>query len=112
MIRSGQIKYKAPVTVTSNYTVLANDDDIICNGSGTIALTFPAASSYSGRRIRIKTIADHAVVSASSNVCPIDSASAGTAILSAFKGSFSEVVSDGTNWVTMSCYSANKISYS
>lgn len=117
MLRSGQTKYKAPVTVTANYTILANDDDIICNGSGTIKLVLPAASSFSGRRLRIKTIADQSVVSADadgtlqSNVAPIDSATAGSAILPAYKGSFVELSSDGTNWVAMMFYSANKISY-
>jgi hypothetical protein len=112
MIRSGQLKYKAPVTVTSNYTILAADDYIVCNGAGAISLTLPIASENTGRRMIIKTIADQVVNSASSNVVPIDSATAGTSILPAFKGSFVEMISDGANWIVMTYFPANLLSYS
>lgn len=112
MIKSRQIKYKPPVTITGDYTILETDDDIICNGSGAIALTLPAASSgNAGRKLRIKTIADQAVNSASSNIAPIDSATAGTAILPAYKGSWAEIVSNGSNWVMMTYLPANLLLY-
>jgi hypothetical protein len=49
----------------------------------------------------IKTIAAFTVVSASSNVVPINTASAGTAILAATAGKWATLVSNGTNWVVM-----------
>lgn len=97
-MRSG---YVTPVTKTSSFTLGANENEVICNGSGTITITFPAASAWVGRRVRVKTIAAFTVVSASSNVCPITSATAGTAILAATAGKWAELVSDGTNWIIM-----------
>jgi hypothetical protein len=61
----------------------------------------PAASSYTGRILTIKTIQAKSVVSASSNVIPIGNATVGTAILSNVAGKFATLVSDGTNWITM-----------
>jgi len=92
----------APVTKTGNFTVGANENEIICNGSASITVTLPAASGWVGRKIRIKTRAAFTVVSAASNVKPIDTDTAGTAILAATAGKWAELVSDGTNWVIMS----------
>ena len=91
----------APVTKTASFTVASTDRFIVCNGSATITVTLPAASSSTGRVITIKTIAAYTVVSASSNVAPANSATAGTAILAASAGAWAELVSDGTNWVIM-----------
>lgn len=91
----------APVTKTTSFTLGANENELICNGSASITVTLPAASAWVGRRVRIKTIAAYTVVSASSNVAPITSATAGTAILAATAGKWAELVSDGTNWITM-----------
>lgn len=92
----------APVTKTGNFTVGANENEIICNGSASITVTFPAALGWVGRKIRIKTRAAFTVVSAASDVKPIDTDTAGTAILAATAGKWAELVSDGTNWVIMS----------
>jgi hypothetical protein len=91
-----------PITKTTAFTLAANENFVICNGSGSITVTLPAASAQPGRDITIKTIAAQTVVSASSNVCPITSATAGTAILAATAGKWARLVSDGTNWVIMS----------
>jgi hypothetical protein len=64
-------------------------------------VTLPTASSWSGRQITFKNLQAQTLVSASSNVVPIDSASAGTAILLAVVGNWATMVSDGTNWVIM-----------
>jgi hypothetical protein len=45
--------------------------------------------------------ATYTVISASSNVVPVDGTTAGTAILAAGAGKSTTLVSDGTNWVTM-----------
>ena len=91
----------APVTKTGNFTLGANENEVICNGSASITVTLPAASDWVCRRIRIKTVAAFTVVSASSNVVPLAGGSAGTSILSATAGKFAEMVSDGTNWIVM-----------
>jgi len=57
---------------------------------------------HKGRELNIKTITANTVVSASSNVAPLTSATAGTAILAATAGKWARLVSDGTNWRIMS----------
>ena len=91
----------APVTKTTSFTLGANENELICNGSASITVTLPAASAWVGRRVRIKTIAAYTVISASSNVAPLTSATAGTAILAATAGKWAELVSDGSNWIIM-----------
>ena len=91
----------APVTKTASFTLGANENEVICNGSASITVTLPAASAWVGRRVRIKTIAAYTVISASSNVAPLTSATAGTAILAATAGKWAELVSDGSNWIIM-----------
>lgn len=91
----------APVTKTGNFTLGSNENEVICNGTATITITLPAASSWGGRKVRIKTIAAFTVVSASSNVVPLAGGAAGTAILAATAGKYAELVSDGSNWVVM-----------
>lgn len=91
----------APVTKTLAFTVAANENWLICNGAGSITVTLPAAASFVGREIMIKTIAAQTVVSATSNVVPQNGGAAGTAILAATIGVWATLVSDGTNWITM-----------
>lgn len=91
----------APVTKTTAFTLGANENEVICNGSASITVTLPAASSWVGRRVRIKTRAAYTVISAASNVKPLDTDTAGTAILAATAGKWAELVSDGSNWVVM-----------
>jgi hypothetical protein len=91
-----------PNTRTADFTVLPTEDVIINNKSGSACVvTLPAAATYPGRRILIKTIQAQAVDSASSNVVPLAGGSAGTAILTGTAGKYAELVSDGTNWVIM-----------
>lgn len=91
----------APVTKTANFALGANENEVICNGTGTITATLPAAASWIGRKVRLKTIAAFTIASASSNVVPLAGGAAGTAILSATAGKYAELVSDGTNWIIM-----------
>lgn len=93
----------SPITKTTSFTLGANENEIICNGSASITVTLPSASLWVGRNIRIKTRAAYTVVSASSNVKPIDTDTAGTSILAATAGKWAELVSDGSNWVIMAC---------
>lgn len=91
----------APVTKTGNFTLGANENEVICNGGASITVTLPAASGFVGRKVRIKTRAAFTVISASSNVKPLDTDTAGTAILAATAGKWAELVSDGANWIVM-----------
>jgi len=74
-----------------------------------LTLTFPAASSWTGRYITVKNMQAQAVNSASSNVVPIDSTTAGTAILLGVVGNWATLVSDGTNWIIMQAASNNNL---
>lgn len=92
----------APVTKTANFTVANGEIWYINNKTGsTCTVTLPAASSWSGRQLSFKNMQAQTLVSASSNVVPIDSTSAGTAILLGVIGNWATMVSDGTNWVIM-----------
>jgi hypothetical protein len=90
------------LTKTADYTITNTDMWIINNKTGSaLTLTFPAASSWVGRSITVKNMQPQLVNSASSNIVPIDSTTAGTAILLAVVGNWATMVSDGTNWVIM-----------
>jgi hypothetical protein len=94
-------RFRVPVTKTTAFAVADHEDEIIVNGSASVTSTLPSAASYPGRKIRIKTRAAYTVISASSNVKPLDTDTAGTAILAATAGKWAELVSDGSNWVIM-----------
>ncbi len=92
----------APITKTANFSVANGETWFINNKSGsTCTVTLPAASSWTGRTLTFKNMQAQTLVSASSNVVPIDSTTAGTAILLAVVGNWATMVSDGTNWVIM-----------
>ena len=91
----------APVTKTSSFTLGDTENFVVCNGAGSITVTFPTAATSTGRIVWIKTIAAQTVVSASSNVKPIGTNTAGTAILAASAGANAMLVCDGTDWVIM-----------
>lgn len=98
---NGSFGRNAPVTKATSFTLAATENWVICNGTATITVTLPAASSWTGREVMLKTIAAFTVVSASSNVVPLAGGAAGTAILAATAGKWVTLVSDGTNWITM-----------
>lgn len=93
--------YLVPVTKTTSFTVGLTENELICAGSAAMTVTLPAAASFPGRKIRLKTRTAFAVNSASSNVIPLTSNTAGTAILAATAGQWREIVSNGTAWVAM-----------
>jgi hypothetical protein len=98
---AGSLGRGIPVTKTANFGVAATENWLIVNGLATITITLPTASSWTGRELMIKNIAAFTVVSASSNVKPIDTDTAATAILPAIAGSWCTLVSNGSDWVTM-----------
>lgn len=98
---AGALATSVPTTQTgASYSQGVLDSSIIFNGSGAQTLTMLAASSYYGRWLSVKQIAAFAVSSASSNVVPLGSTTAGTAILSG-AGKWAILQSDGTNWIIM-----------
>jgi hypothetical protein len=90
------------VTKVADFTLADSEGWIINNKpSTTCTVTLPAASAWGGRAITFKNLQTQTLVSASSNVAPIGSATPGTAILPATIGAWATLVSDGTNWVVM-----------
>lgn len=99
---SGSFGRGAPVTKSNNFTVADTENWLINNKAGsTCTVTFPAASSWTGREIMFQNYENHTVVSASSNVVPLGGGAAGTALLQSVVGKWCTVVSDGTNWIVM-----------
>jgi len=100
----------APITKTANFTVGAGETWFINNKSGsTCVVTLPTASSWTGRYITVKNMQAQLLNSATSNVVPLDSTTAGTAILLGVVGNWATLVSDGTNWVIMQAASNNNL---
>lgn len=93
--------FGAPVTKTAAFSLGATENMVICNGTASIPVTLPAASSAPGRTVRIKNIAAFTVTSATANVVPLAGGAAGTAILPATAGATALLVSDGANWIIM-----------
>ena len=90
-----------PVTETADFTVGSSAWYINNKSGSTCTVTLPTASLWPGRYLTFKNMQAQLLVSASSNVVPIDSTSAGTAILLAVVGNWATMVSDGTNWIIM-----------
>lgn len=90
-----------PVTVNAaTYTQTVSDYSLIVTTTAP-TITLLSAASYTGKVLYIKNITATAVTSASANVVPLGSATAGTAILAATAGKFAMLQSDGTNWIIM-----------
>jgi hypothetical protein len=98
---TGSFGRGAPVTKTGNFSLADTENWVIVNQAGTTTVTLPAASSWTGREVMIKTITANTVVSAGSNVVPLAGGAAGTGILTATAGKWATLVSDGSNWVIM-----------
>ena len=99
----------APTTVTTaTYSISTTNLWVINNYAGSLTLTLPTASSYSGRVLNIQNYQAFTVVSASSNVVQIDGSATNTSILLASSGDRCTLVSNGTNWV-MTQYTPNNI---
>ena len=96
------LRRAAPVTKTADFTLGDAEDYIINNKpASACVVTLPAAASYTGRVVVMKTVQAFAINSASSNVVPLAGGAAGTAIVSGTAGNWAELVSDGSNWVIM-----------
>ena len=89
----------APTTFTGSPATIGRGNYFIFNRGASVSVNMPSAASYPGRVLNFKNIQAQAVDSAASNIVPIDSATAGTAILPSTDGAWAQLVSDGTNWV-------------
>jgi hypothetical protein len=103
---TGYITSAITPLVTSGIVTLPNTvNSIICTAAST--LTLPSAGLYPGRWLFFKLTANAAVNSASTNIVPISSTTANNIILpqtgtvGAATGKWSQLQSNGTNWVTM-----------
>jgi hypothetical protein len=106
----GTSTISAPVTKTADFTLADNESWVINNKSGsTCIVTLPTPTAYTGRQVTFKNMQAQFLVSASNNVVPLDSISAGTAILLDVIGNWATIVSDGTNWVIMQAASNNNL---
>lgn len=90
-----------PYTKTSDFVLGDTEQEIIVNKASSCIVTLPAASAWAGRIVYFKTIQAQTLVSASSNVVPLNGGAAGTAILAATLGKWAKLVSDGSNWIIM-----------
>lgn len=90
------------VTKNADFTMGPTETVAINNKSGsTCTVTLPHANDYPNGVILLKNLQAQQLVSASSNVAPIASATAGTAILPATAGAWAMLCSNATNWVIM-----------
>lgn len=94
----------APVTKTASFTLGEEENFVVCNGaSANVTITLPSGAANIGRVVFLKNLSGtYTAISASSNVKPRTSNTAGTAILAATAGAWKILVcEDGTNWVVM-----------
>ena len=89
-----------PIT-NSTYTIQENDKYIVFTPTATCTITLPNAGSYPGREITIKNTSAFAVNSASANIRPLTTNTAGTTILAATAGKFAKIISNGYDWTVV-----------
>lgn len=95
------LETSAPKTINAaTYTQLIEDYSLIITTTAP-TITLLSAAAYAGKILLIKNITATAVISASANVVPLASATAGNAILAATAGKFAMLQSNGTSWVIM-----------
>ena len=98
---AGSLALKAPTTVNAaTYSMTSTDSSLIITTTN-CTITLLSAATYTGRILYIKNITATSLTSNASNVVPLGSATAGTAILAATAGKFTMLQSDGTSWITM-----------
>ena len=98
---NGSIAFRAPSLINAATYTVATTDVSLRFTTTACTVTLPAAASFTGRVLYLNNVTAIAVTSASSNVIPLGSNTAGTAILAATAGKFAMIQSDGTNWITM-----------
>jgi hypothetical protein len=97
-----------PVTISTSlnpYSVPNNTNWIICDTTGgTIYVTLPSGTQYTGRELTLKnpTGTNSVLSNASSNIIPINSINTFTStILPSIEGSWLTIIYNGSSWITM-----------
>lgn len=91
-----------PLTKTADFTVVDGETWFINDKpAASCVVTLPLASEHPGRELTFKNMQAFPLLSASTDVLPIDSTVAGTTILLGVVGNWASMVSDGTNWAIM-----------
>lgn len=98
---NGPIAPKGPTDVNAATYTVATTDSSLRFTTTNCTVTLPTASSFPGRILWLNTVTANSVTSNASNVIPLGSNTAGTAIFAATAGKFAMIQSNGTNWVTM-----------
>lgn len=98
---NGPIAPKGPTDVNAATYTVATTDSSLRFTTTNCTVTLPAAASFPGRILWLNTVTANSVTSNASNVIPLGSNTAGTAIFAATAGKFAMIQSNGTNWVTM-----------
>lgn len=99
-VSAGRILTAAPRTITATtYTVQLTDTSIITTTP--TVLTLPAAASFSGRMLIVRSTAAQAVTSTPAVIIPLVGGTATTTILAATAGKWAFLHSDGSNWQVM-----------
>jgi hypothetical protein len=86
---------------TVNVTTAPFDSSLTFNDASGCTVTLPAVATYPGQILLMSNNAAGAIVSASSNVFPQGSTTAGTAILPATVGAWALLQDNGSDWVIM-----------
>jgi hypothetical protein len=97
---SGSALSALPTVITATGSLTSTNQ--VVNSASTVTLTLPSPASMIGQPITVSTVQAALVNSASSNVIPLNSRTAGTAILAATIGKWATLVSDGTNYNVVS----------
>jgi hypothetical protein len=97
---NGPLRRNAPVTKSADFSVASTENWIIVNNGSTTLVTLPAANSWTGREIMMKTIQAQAVNSDAVNIVSISGVST-SSILTNTAGKFATLVSNGSTWDIM-----------
>lgn len=99
---SGKMVRPAVVAKVTTFTVEANEYSFKITPTVAMVVTLPDAASNTGRILKFINKAAFAITSASANVLPRTTNTAGTAMLAATAGAWCELQSNGTVWETIS----------
>lgn len=99
---AGPISLQQPPAAinSATHTVAVTASSLIFTTTN-CTVTLPAAATFPGRILWVKTVTANSVASASANVQPIGSVTPGTAILAATAGRWAMLQSNGTHWIVM-----------
>lgn len=97
----GSFATGVPVTINAATYTVATTDYAVRFTTTNCTVTLPSAATFTGRILMLSTVTANSVTSASSNVVPLGSSVAGTAILAATAGKFATLQSDGSLWYVL-----------